>query len=340
MAGIRLTDKMNLLADARFSLLMERRKREGKATMNPTIVRCVMWAIINRSDRDGGYESSQKLLGIESETNERTVRRVVALMREEGIVQVQPRRYDHQNAANIYQIDWETFAELKAGGRLVGPDHHEDSQSSGGDATLRTTSPQPCGQPVLTPEDCEGGDLRTGARDPEDWRDNSPIEIARRSSDPQMSSNEIHLSAHPSAESREVGTERLSAPGEKLAGGWATHEEVEAWKSRLAKLDYPVMNPLTICEEFRLEHTEAVTVYREFDRKRIQAAACAVRKYLRDGQAIENPTGLLLRILRRRSRPAERTRAGQLAGRIHAIRSRPKPVQANPFETIAREVAS
>ena len=123
---IRLADKLHMLADARFRLLMERRKAEGKSVANPATTRAVVSALINRTDQDGTCYPYIETIAEESDAGVRTVQRVCDILRDEGIISVAVRSQmagtskRELGSTNLYKIDWEAFAELREGGALTG----------------------------------------------------------------------------------------------------------------------------------------------------------------------------------------------------------------------------
>lgn len=119
---IRLTDKLALLADVRLSWVMRRRRGEGRPVVDPAKARCVLAALVNRSDQDGCCHPSLSLIGAESDVPLRTVQSVLAVLVDEGIVLVHHRnhargsRKSDGGSCNLYRLDWKTMDECRGGG--------------------------------------------------------------------------------------------------------------------------------------------------------------------------------------------------------------------------------
>ena len=117
---MRLTDKLTLLADARFAAVMERRRREGRDHVDAAKCRCVVAALVNRSDQDGCCHPSLELIAAESDVARRTVQAIVAVLVDEGILRVQKRNHESgatkSASTNRYRLDWDALKECGEGG--------------------------------------------------------------------------------------------------------------------------------------------------------------------------------------------------------------------------------
>ena len=115
---IRSTDKQWLLADLRFGPFLAARKAAGKTdAVKASTFRSVVGAMINRSDQDGSIYELLPLFAEESDTTTRTVKRVIAILRNAGLMEkdeARSRGWAPQGQARAcYRIDWDALAKLR-----------------------------------------------------------------------------------------------------------------------------------------------------------------------------------------------------------------------------------
>lgn len=141
----RLVDRLGMFQAARLQMLMQRRQREGKSVVKAAIARAVLWSLVNHSDTTGHSFPSIQTIAADADTSVATVKRVVAILREEGIVHVRARNRGVaagrkrglavEGATNLYRLDWDAMHELRDGGSLV----HVEPQN--------TAQAEPCSEP-------------------------------------------------------------------------------------------------------------------------------------------------------------------------------------------------
>lgn len=122
---LRATEKMNLIGDARFTPLIERRKAEGKTNQpHPALVKSVVFALINSSDADGWTRLGHDGLALESDASEKSVQRALKVLIEEGIVVAEVRHnlpgIAKEDAVNGYRVVWHTLRGLTDAARATG----------------------------------------------------------------------------------------------------------------------------------------------------------------------------------------------------------------------------
>lgn len=124
-AQIRADQKANLHANARYSLVMERRVAEGRKPVAGAVCRSVLGALINRSDQDGRCHPSVERIALESDVTVRTVLRVLDVLEEEGIVTRARRNHvaglSKRDSSNVYTVVWSALEDCATGGRLTMP---------------------------------------------------------------------------------------------------------------------------------------------------------------------------------------------------------------------------
>ncbi|HMN97407.1 MAG TPA: hypothetical protein PKC43_06375 [Phycisphaerales bacterium] len=86
------------------------------------MTRAVVWALVQHADTSGVSYPSIETLARESDSSTRSAKRVIAVLREEGIVVVRRRNHGAaagrklgqsiEGATNVYRIDWDAFARL------------------------------------------------------------------------------------------------------------------------------------------------------------------------------------------------------------------------------------
>lgn len=115
---IRLTDKLSIFANARLCKVMDRRKAEGRSVIDARSARCVLFALLNRSDQDGCCHPSLGLVAEESDVPLRTVQAVLAVLQDEGLVTIQHRHRVGAGAdrTNVYRIEWTALEQCSDGG--------------------------------------------------------------------------------------------------------------------------------------------------------------------------------------------------------------------------------
>lgn len=113
---------MTLMADVRFAAMMEARTKHGKATICSATFRAVLYAIVNHADSDGVTYVGQDTIAEESDTSVRTVRRVIAIAKDENLIEVTARNRgdsagSKQASVNECCVSWKRLMQLSVKAR-------------------------------------------------------------------------------------------------------------------------------------------------------------------------------------------------------------------------------
>ncbi|MDI1346313.1 MAG: hypothetical protein PSV22_19770, partial [Pseudolabrys sp.] len=118
-----------ILASADLLGLMERRKRDGLPVLHACSALAVLFALLRRADVNGVCWPGLKLLAAEASVPLRTVQKVIVVLEEEGLIDVEARSrsvgFAKSDATNQYTINWERLEELDPGRSRAATAHAE-----------------------------------------------------------------------------------------------------------------------------------------------------------------------------------------------------------------------
>lgn len=158
-----LSEKLKVFADMRLRELIDARKAAGKPVVSPATLRCVLWVLINRSDRDGLCWPGQARLEAESECDEASVRRAVKIMEDEGILDNVDRRSTigghtkryvkgdtTSGSTNRYWLNWDRVRTLAALGKEIDKQRIAKAREAARVKASNTHQPARCSKPKNT----------------------------------------------------------------------------------------------------------------------------------------------------------------------------------------------